>query len=91
MVMAEFEKSSILEEFEFNGNIYKIGEKIRVTRRISGDPHYPFKDYEGVLVSAIKYMPVASDKEEINFILDTKPDYVMSLKFIEKIERVINE
>ena len=86
--MSEFKKSKMLEEFVFDKNIYKIGDKIKVTRRMTGDQSHPFRCYEGVLVSVIKYTPVASDKEEINFILDTDPDYVMSLKFIEKIETI---
>lgn len=89
--MSEFKTSKMLEEFEFDGNIYKIGDKIKVTRRMAGDQSHPFRGYEGVLVSAIKYTPVTSDKEEINFILDTDPDYVMSLKFIEKIEKITCE
>ena len=86
--MSEFKKSKMLEEFVFDKNIYKIGDKIKVTRRIAGDQSSPFRCYEGVLVSVIKYTPVALDKEEINIILDTDPDYVMSLKFIEKIENI---
>lgn len=86
--MSELKKSKMLEEFVFDKNIYKIGDKIKVTRRMADDQSSPFRCYEGVLVSAIKYTPVALDKEEINIILDTDLDYVMSLKFIEKIENV---
>ena len=86
--MSEFKKSNMLDEFVFDKNIYKIGDKIKVTRRMVGDQISPFRCYEGVLVSVIKYTPVALDKEEINIILDTNPDYAMSLKFIEKIESI---
>lgn len=89
--MSEFKKSQTIEEFEFDGNIYKIGDKIKATRRMPGNPNHFLRDYEGVLVSAIKYTPVTSKKEEINFILDTDPNYVMSLQFIEKIEKVTCE
>lgn len=60
-------------------NIYKIGDKIKVTRRMTDNQSHRFRCYEGVLVSAIKYTPVASDKEEINFILDTDPDHVIKV------------
>lgn len=69
--MSEFKESKKLKEIEFDGNIYQIGEKIRVTRRMADSPQHPLRDYEGVLVSVIEYMPASSDKTEIDFILDT--------------------
>ncbi len=46
--MSEFKKSKMLEEFVFDKNIYKIGDKIKVTRRMTRDQSHPFRCYEGV-------------------------------------------
>ncbi len=77
-----------MNNFVFDGVTYKVGEKVKVTRKAPGDPQNPRRDYVGVLVNILSYKSTFTNKEEIDFILDSDKEHPMSLRHIERIEKI---
>ncbi len=77
-----------LNNFVFDGVTYNVDEKVKVTRNASWDPQNPHRDYVGVLVYIISYEYTFTNREEIDFILDSNEEHSMSLRHIERVEKV---
>lgn len=75
--------------FEFNGNTFNKGDKVKVIQRAAGDLKNPTREIVGKIVYLSEDKNVFEEKMT-NIILDTKSDSPISLKFVEKIEAIID-